>query len=223
MNPYALIFVAAGMTLFATAAAPATDAYMWPNTALGRLETFALIEELNGKLLASSSATAALENWCAVHHMATPARITARVARGAPRHASAMDRALLAVDSREPLRYRHVLLACGPHVFSQAENWYVPSRLTAAMNRRLGTTDIPFGSVVAPLKPSRRTLSVDRLWSPLPAEWETVGIHAAIERGGKLSIPQQLFRHRAVVFDALHRPIALVVETYERGVLDFAH
>ena len=30
----------------------------------------------------------------------------------------------------EPVAYRHVRLRCGDHVLSEADNWYVPSRLT---------------------------------------------------------------------------------------------
>jgi chorismate-pyruvate lyase len=209
------------MAMFASVPAQAVDAHAWPDTYLGRLETFALIEELNGELLASSSATTTLETWCADHRMAVPARITATVVRGSQSPASAQDRAMLEAAAGEPVRFRRVLLACGDHVLSQAENWYVPSRLTPDMNRTLDTTGTPFGRVIAPLKPSRQTLSVERLWLPLPAGWETAGTHFVKQSGGNLAIPLFLFRHRAVVRDGAHRPIALVVETYTNGVLDF--
>lgn len=216
MNRCLRVLVVAGLALGAN-----TPALAWPDTDLGRLETFALIEELNGELLASSSATATLETWCADHHMAVPARVTAIVARGELQPASAADRAELAVTFREPLRYRHVYLMCGRHVLSQAENWYVPSRLTPGMNRLLDTTNTPFGAVVARLKPSRRTLAVERLWSPLPAGWEMTGIHVGKVSSRELAISPSVLRHRALVLDGMHRPIALVVETYEKSVLDF--
>ena len=43
---------------------------------------------------------------------------------------------------------------------ASAENWFVPQRLTAATNDRLQTKDVPFGIVIAPLNPFRRTLLV---------------------------------------------------------------
>jgi hypothetical protein len=217
------ILVAVGIMLIAIAPARAMDARAWPGTFLGRLQTFALIEELNGELLASSSATATLGHWCAEHHMSAPARMTAIAVRGAPRLVSTSDRAMLQVAAAEPLRYRHVLIACGIHVLSDAENWYVPSRLTADMNHLLDTTRAPFGAVIAPLEPTRRTLSVERLWSPLAPGWEMAGTNSLTPAAGKLVIPRFLFRHRALVLDRLNRPIALVVETYTKGVLDFVH
>jgi hypothetical protein len=48
----------------------------------------------------------------------------------------------------------------GPTPRATAENWFVPQRLTAAMNDRLQTKDVPFGIVIAPLNPFRRTLLV---------------------------------------------------------------
>ena len=42
---------------------------------------------------------------------------------------------------------------------SVADNWYLPERLSQEMNRRLETTDAPFGLVVRPLAFRRRTLS----------------------------------------------------------------
>jgi chorismate-pyruvate lyase len=195
----------------------------WPNSYLGRLEALALVERLNAELLASSSATRTLESWCVEHRLAVPARVFATVSQTRQRRALALDRALLDIRSDEAVRYRHVALACGTHVLSEADNWYVPSRLTPAMNRMLETTRTPFGRAIAALKPSRQILSVEQLWSPLPVGWEMGAVHLQEARAGKLAIPPFLFRHRAIVFDGAHRPIALVVETYTREVLAFAH
>ena len=46
----------------------------------------------------------------------------------------------VAADTR--LGYRRVYLACGTHVLSEAENWYVPERLTPEMNRTFDTSEI---------------------------------------------------------------------------------
>jgi chorismate-pyruvate lyase len=203
--------------------AAARDTQSWPDNHVGRLTVFALIEELNGALLANRSATATLENWCGAHHMADPARIIAIADRQAKKPLSTPDRAALAVGPNENVIYRRVALACGSHILSQAENWYVPARLTPQMNMLLTTTDAPFGRVVANLHAARQTLSVERLWSPLPAGWENGPIVNEQHVSGALAIPAAIFRHRAVLYDSQRRPIALVVETYTGEILNFAH
>jgi hypothetical protein len=191
----------------------------WPDDFVDRLKVLALIEELNGALLASRSATTTLDTWCAAHRMAKPARLTAALDRKATRQATPADRRILGVGPLEPIGYRRVALACGSHVLSNAENWYVPSRLTVSMNRTLETTDAPFGRAILDLHPTRQTLSVDRLWSPLLPDWD-LSVPGRPSKG-VIAIPADLFRHRAVVYDARHRPIALVVETYTRENLNF--
>jgi hypothetical protein len=208
------------LLLLCSGSASARTSRVWPDSFVGRLEAFALIEQLNGELLAGRSATATLESWCAAHHMADPARLTAILDRDANKPASAADRAALDVEPDEPVRYRHVRLACSTHVLSEAENWYVPSRLTADMNHQLETTDTPFGRAVQDLHPVRQTLSVERLWSPLPDGWERLPQSSA-SRKGMLTLPPFLFRHRAVLYDTQHHPIALVVESYTGETLRF--
>jgi chorismate-pyruvate lyase len=170
-----------------------------PLAAVARVPSSARTEttELNRRLLASSSATATLRQWCADHGIADPV-IHAEVIKVAPRSAPAARRRELQVDVREPLGYRRVRLGCAGHVLSEAENWYVPSRLTPEMNAALDRSDTPFGTVVSPLHISRRNLAVEMLW----------------RRGA--NPPAQLFRHRALVLDADGRPIAEVIETYQR-------
>ena len=85
-------------------------------------------------------------------------------------------RTLLKVGPTEVVGYRHVRLRCGAHVLSDADNWYVPGRLTAAINRQLDTTDIPFGRAAKPLQFRRFTLASKHVWSPLPADWATLPV-----------------------------------------------
>jgi hypothetical protein len=213
--------------VLAVAAAPAlaAPAQPWPDTPLGRTQALAVIETLNAELLASSSATATLEAWCGDHHMASPARLSAERAPGVDKPVTEEQRRALQVGADEPVKYRRVRLACGGHVLSEADNWYVPSRLTPEMNRVLETSDTPFGRAVAGLHPVRQTLSAEILWSPLPAGWE-LGVGGAAARGpaaktGALAIPAALFRHRALLYDDQRRPFSEVVETYTGEVLDY--
>ena len=198
--------------------APRTPA--WPDTALARTEALALLQTLNADLLSHDSATLTLERWCAAHRLASPATVVARRVHGQDKPLPPAMRALLRIDAAEPVKYRRVQLACGAHVLSEADNWYVPSRLTPAMNRELDTTDTPFGKAVKALHFRRRTLSAELLWSPLPAGWE---MQPALPAGTAhaLAVPSQVIRHRAVLFDGAQRPFSALVETYTGDVLAF--
>ncbi|HEY2660080.1 MAG TPA: hypothetical protein VGI79_10185 [Caulobacteraceae bacterium] len=201
-------------------AAPASP---WPDTYLGHVEALAVMEDLNSALLASHSATSTLEAWCADHHMAEPPRISAQRVLGADKSISPEQRQHLQVGPDEPIHYRRVRLACGDHVLSEADNWYVPARLTPEMNRLLDTTDIPFGRVIQPLHPSRQTLTAEQLWSPLPANWDVITPRTPpAVSAAALVIPAYLFRHRAIVFDDQRRPFAEVIETYTGESLNFS-
>ena len=159
---------AAGVWLAASAGALAAEPAPWPNSFVGRLEALALIESLNADLLAHDSATLTLERWCADHRLADPALIVAERVHDVDKPATAEVRAALDVKPDEPLGYRRVRLKCGDRVLSEADNWYVPARLTPEMNHVLETTDTPFGKAVAALHFRRHTLSADLLLRPLP-------------------------------------------------------
>ncbi len=143
----------------------------WQDSFLTRVEILALIETLNAELLSHSSATLTLERWCSGHGLAPDAKLVARLERGTQKHLEERDRARLAVQTDGQLHYRHVRLFCGDKLLSEADNWYVPGRLTPEMNRLLDETDMPFGRVVHDLDFRRETLSAKLLWSPLPERW----------------------------------------------------
>ncbi len=67
---------------------------------------------------------------------------------------------------RERVVYRRVELACGERVLCEAENWYVPSRLTAEIREILANSDTPFGRAVTELNPVRETFAVEIFWRP---------------------------------------------------------
>ncbi|MEI7035575.1 hypothetical protein [Fulvimonas yonginensis] len=209
-----LALVLAAMAGPAAAAAPA-----WPDTPLARVEALALLQTLNADLLSHPSATLTLERWCQAHGLADPPIVHARRDRGAARALPDDLRQALGTAPDTPVRYRRVRLACGDHVLSEADNWYLPGRLTDAMNRELDTRDTPFGKVVAALRFSRRTLSARLLWSPLPAGWEIRGLPPAAP--GPLPLPHALLQHRALLLDGQGRPFSVVVETYTDQVLAF--
>lgn len=160
------------------------------------------VERLNAQLLAARTATSVLEARCAALHLADPPRVRAEVERGSAPASASPARTRLKVGKGERLGYRRVRLMCGDHVLSDATNWYVPGRLTPAMNAALEGSDVPFGRVILPLDPRRRTVSV---WMIRP---------------GRVARDGVVLRHRAVVLDGGGRPLAEVVERYRSVLLD---
>ncbi len=152
------------------------------------------IDRLQRDVLAAPSATQFLARRCAELHLAEPATIRAETVP-ADNAATPQVRALLQVGADEPVRHRHVRLVCGTHLLSEADNWYVPARLTAEMNRSLETSDTPFGTVVRPLDFHRQTLGTAR---PSGA--------AVLQVKAVLLTPQET-------------PISLVIENYSGELL----
>jgi chorismate-pyruvate lyase len=216
--------VACGIALMVSLAASADESSTartarWPDTFVTRVEALALLETFNDELLTHDSATLTLERWCEVHRLASPARIVAeRMLLDKPLPPE--QRAELRIDPAEIVRYRRVRLRCGPVVLSEADNWYVPSRLTAEMDRQLDTSEVPFGKVVQELHFQRRTLSSKLLWLPLPDGWEMMP--AAGGNGtAALVIPHAILEHRALLTLPDGTPISEVVETYTSDILAF--
>ncbi len=191
-----------------------------PDKYVARVELLALLQTLNAELLSHDSATLTLEHWCEVHHLASPARIVADRVTGVDKAASADQRLELGVAAMEPLRYRRVRLRCGTRVLSEADNWYVPGRLTPEMNALLDTTDMPFGKVVQGLHFQRHTVTSTLLWSPLPDGWEMQrGAPAA--SAADTRIPPAVLEHRALLTLPDGTPFSEVVETYTDQAISF--
>lgn len=221
VSPVRLAIAVAAVLLAAPVQAQVVP--VWPDALLTRTQALALVQGLNAEILASRSATATLEKWCRDHDLAAEPRVVAEVLAVEPQAPTAEQRQRLRADSGEVVRYRRVRLRCGDQVLSEAENWYLPGRLTPDMNHVLETSDTPFGRVVAPLEPYRQTFAARLLWHPLPEGWERSLDHApACLSSGPLEIPGALFEHRAVLLDRDNRPIAEVHEVYQGGLLAFA-
>ena len=177
------------------------------------------METLNAEILASRSATATLEAWCASHKLGAHHHRHARSRPGQTADGRPAPQARCRSGRTGPFT-RNVRLACGGHVLSEADNWYVPSRLTPAMNQQLETTDTPFGKVVVGLDPTRRTYAVTIVWNVLEPGWETRPPPPE-HPGTSLAIPPILFEHHAVLFDSRQRPFSEVAEHYTRDILSF--
>ncbi|WP_160487021.1 chorismate--pyruvate lyase family protein [Aurantiacibacter rhizosphaerae] len=152
-------------------------------------------DEFENVLASHDSATRALAEWCDRRDMADPAVIRVSHAGGEAAQPTAEIRRLLEVGPDDPLGYRHVELLCGGVVMSVAHNFYVPARLTPAMNAQLDTTDTPFGKVVEELNFTRERL-------------------AAVVGASESCPPDTVLSHRAVLRRADSLPISLVIECY---------
>ena len=192
----------------------------WRDNFTTRLEALALLQSLNADLLSHDSATLTLDRWCGTHRLADPAKIVAERMRDVEKPATAEQRELLGVSAAEPLRYRRVRLKCGTRVLSEADNWYVPARLTGEMNQALDSSDIAFGRAVQALQFRRRTLSAELLWSPLPQGWE-MNASVQMKEAKALDVPAYVIQHKAVLALPDGTPISEVVETYTSEVLGF--
>jgi hypothetical protein len=192
----------------------------WPDTFTARLEALALLETLNGDLLSHDSATETLQHWCESHRLAPDPRILAVRVHREPKAPTDEQRVLLHAGPEEPIRYRHVQLKCGSLVLSEADNWYVPGRLTPAMNRLLESTDTPFGVIVHDTHFYRHTISTQLLWMPLAPGWEMNPAESPASTA-RLSIPAQVLEHRAVLTLQDGTPFSTLIETYTGNVLAF--
>ena len=192
----------------------------WPDTYLARVEALALLQTLDAELLSHDSATLTLEHWCGVHHLAAVPRIVAERAGDVDKQLSPEQRQELAISATEPVRYRRVKLLCGTLVLSEADNWYVPARLTPEMNKALDTTNIPFGKVVQALHFQRHTLASTLLWRPLPDGWEMSATGNAAGTGS-LAIPPAVLENKAVLSLPDGTAFSEVIETYSSNVLAF--
>lgn len=210
-----------GVLLFASAPVSGNEAAPWRDDCLARLEVANLLVDLNIELLNQRSATRVLESWCRAHAMAAEPRIVADRVPAAAKPATAEQLQRLHVKDSSQLRYRSVALRCGEHVLSRADNWYVPERLSADMNRLLETTDAPFGKVVAGLQPIRSTIEVRTLWSAMPAGWTCARFEPSAETFPALEIPSELFQVRALLRGADGLPFSEVNEVYQGALLNF--
>jgi len=171
-----------------------------------RARAVSQIDDLQEQLRSAGSATAVLDRWCVSHGYAAAGAVVADKLATRLRP-SRQVRRQLRVGPSEPIGYRHVRLRCGSHMLSEASNWYVPSRLTPAINERLANSDVAFGRAAAPLDYRRRPLAERRLWP------------AAGDRG-TAPIPADLFTHDALLVLPDGRPIAYVREVYKKTILD---
>ena len=157
---------------------------------------------LSERLLQARSATQELEDWCLEHGIGDGTVVAVRAAGAVAEPLDAESVAALGDDRPGEAAFRRVQLASAGVVLVDALNWYFAGRLTAAMRAML-ETEAPFGRVIAPLRPWRRTFLVRRCTE---AEFAAGCPH--------------IFEHRAVVLAADGAVLAVVHERFRRVLLD---
>lgn len=144
-----------------------------------------------------------LERWCG-------RQVTAHRTAFAEKALPECHRRSLELMPRERTAYRHVRLVADGQILCEADNWYVPERLSAAMNDALERTNRPFGKVIAPLHPSRRVLSTKVL--------QGVGQRPSLMANDGGSHPA--LEHEALVMDGVGRALCIVHEIYMTKLLE---
>ncbi len=171
-------------------------------------DTRAMAQDLDKRLSKGTTATATLQAWCEEHSLSTGAITVICHHQG---NAVALGQDVLEalkVLPGEPIVYRRVQLVRADVPLVEAENWFLPQRLLPRMNETLATTKLPFGQVIAPLAPSRRTL-----YRCFPSY--------ALDQDGQQP-PEVILEHTAVVISEGGVPLALVKERFRSELVSFS-
>jgi hypothetical protein len=174
-----------------------------------------IIQDLGTRLTSGATATETLLAWCEEHGL-SQGPITAEVRqRFSP--TVVPDNVLTTLEPAPgtTIHYRQVQLMRGTLHLATAENWFVPQRLTAAMNDRLQTKHVPFGTVIAPLNPFRRTLAVRSApftsGPPLPP--------ARLGGSPQDLHPEIVLEHTAVILSSSGAALAFVREWFRSDLV----
>ena len=112
-------------------------------------------------------------------------------------------------ERHERMAMRRVRLVRGSLGLSEADNWFVLDRIPRETRRLLLVSDLPFGTAIGDLRPSRRTYFVRFAIAPREAisRWTNIWLTAPTA---------PVLEHKAIVLDAKQRPLAAVSERYLR-------
>ncbi|MGL4858365.1 MAG: hypothetical protein ACRC5A_01245 [Enterobacteriaceae bacterium] len=183
----------------------------WEESASNRRQAELILNEFNQQLLTRPSATVTLTQWCSDHHLAQEAKIVAIRDRDTIKEADRSVLNALQVPDATDIGYRRVKLICGDYVLSEADNWYLKSRLTDKMNQELDNSDTPFGTVVRDLHFTRQTIAVQILWHPMQEQG----------KDKQIAIPDYVLQHQAILYDAEKHPFSTVIESYRNNLFRF--
>jgi chorismate-pyruvate lyase len=183
-----------------------------------RSDTDDLIHDLSTRLIAGATATETLLAWCDEHGLSQgPISVKCyqrQVLSAVPDDVSTA----LAPVAGETVHFRQVQIMRGALPLAGAENWFVPQRLAAGISESLQTTDVPFGTVIAPLRPSRRTLAAHVRPLTIDPSEDPSRLSASVRQ----SRPAIILEHTAVICSGTGTALALVTERFFSDLVSFA-
>jgi hypothetical protein len=176
------------------------------------------VVDLQNFLHSHATATTALMAWCRERRPGAAEVLSVTVLCDRAADPADYD-GPLRLGARETLQYRRVRLAWGDRVISEAENWYVPQRLPAAMRAALHHGAQPFGAVVAELSPRRTTLAMLTIDDLARGGAAAACCHAQLSAGG--FPPAEAYAlHLTAVMSAGYVELAELREHYRLELLE---
>jgi hypothetical protein len=193
---------------------PVSQVVLDPPIDAGR-NLLASARRLSEHLLHSETATQGLLSWCEARNIGVGPIYASHRSTPSQVERSALDEDVLdhlCPRAGETIMLRSVSLRRGDFVLSEAENWFILERLPGSMRDTLASTSTPFGAVVAPLQPRRRTFFVD-----LTGAFEMTKSTAP---NPSYDQARTVVEHRAVVCRGIDgQPLAVVREAYREVLL----
>lgn len=218
----ALILLVSVSTAAATQTLPASQgSAIWPTDVMARLEATALLQSLNVELLTGDSEKQTLEHWCVSHRLVSNPQIAIERVLDAEELPTEAQRKMLATAEKEPVRHRKVRVRCGSSVLLEADDWYLPSRVSPQVNALLEGTELPLQRAVQIAHFKRRTLSATLLWPQLPELGELGSAKGVTESQAIGPLPARVLTHHVLLMLPDGRPFGEIQANYMGNVLAF--
>jgi hypothetical protein len=85
-----------------------------------------------------------LERWCMSHRLVSKPQIAIERVLDVEELPTAAQSKMLATSAKDPVRHRKVRVLCGSAVLLEADDWYLPSRVSPKVSALIEGTELPF-------------------------------------------------------------------------------
>jgi hypothetical protein len=217
-----LILLVSASTAAATQTTSTTQSLAsWPTDLTARLEATALLQSLNVELLTSESEKETLARWCVSHRLVSNPQIAIERVLDAEELPTAAQRTMLDTSAKESVRHRKVRVFCGSAVLLEADDWYLPSRVSPQVNALIESTELPLERAVQIAYFRRRTLSATLLWPQLPELRELGSEKGLTESQAIQPLPARVLTHHVLLMLPDGTPFGEIQANYMSNVLAF--
>jgi hypothetical protein len=216
-----LILSASNAAATQTAAASARGSASWPTDVTARLEATALLQSLNVEPLSNDNKKQTLERWCMSHRLVSNPQIAIERVLDVEELPTEAQRKTLATSAKQPVRHRKVRVLCGSAVLLEADDWYLPSRVSPQVSALIDGTDLPFETAVQIAHFRRRILSAALLWPQLPELGNVEFEEGVAEPQAIRPLPAHVLTHHVLVMLPDGTPFGEAQENYTGSVLAF--